>query len=101
MRRGRERKKSAESTPWCGRAGDRGARSVTRDSLEKIKQRLTRLAARQELFTTEDFPPPAPGGKLKSCLYRSPRRGTTALRCTQCFARPATARRRTTTPTWR
>jgi len=43
---------------------------VTRDSLEKIKQRLTRLAARQELFTAEDFPPPARGGKLKSCLYR-------------------------------
>jgi len=43
---------------------------VTRESLEKIKQRLTRLAARQELFTAEDFPPPAPGGKLKSCLYR-------------------------------
>src|SRR3954471_8701161 len=43
---------------------------VTRDSLEKIKQRLTRLAARQELFTAEDFPPPAAGGKLKSCLYR-------------------------------
>ena len=43
---------------------------VTRDSLEKIKQRLTRLAARRELFTAEDFPPPAPGGKLKSCLYR-------------------------------
>jgi predicted metal-dependent enzyme (double-stranded beta helix superfamily) len=43
---------------------------VTRDSLEKIKRRLTRLAARQELFTAEDFPPPASGGKLKSCLYR-------------------------------
>jgi predicted metal-dependent enzyme (double-stranded beta helix superfamily) len=43
---------------------------VTRESLEKIKQRLARLAARQELFTAEDFPPPAPGGKLKSCLYR-------------------------------
>lgn len=43
---------------------------VTRESLEKIKQRLARLAARRELFTAEDFPPPAPGGKLKSCLYR-------------------------------
>lgn len=43
---------------------------VTRESLEKIKQRLARLAARRELFTPEDFPPPAPGGKLKSCLYR-------------------------------
>jgi predicted metal-dependent enzyme (double-stranded beta helix superfamily) len=43
---------------------------VTRASLEHIKQRLIRLAARQELFPASDFPPPAPGGKLKSCLYR-------------------------------
>jgi predicted metal-dependent enzyme (double-stranded beta helix superfamily) len=43
---------------------------VTRASLEKIKQRLTRLAARQDLFSARDFPPPAAGGKLKSCLYR-------------------------------
>ena len=43
--------------------------SVTRESLEKIKQRLIRLA-RPELFPASDFAPPAPGGKLKSCLYR-------------------------------
>ena len=43
---------------------------VTRESLEQIKQRLLRLAARKELFSEADFPPPAPGGKLKSCLYR-------------------------------
>jgi predicted metal-dependent enzyme (double-stranded beta helix superfamily) len=43
---------------------------VTRESLEHIKQRLIRLAARQELFPASDFSPPAPGGKLKSCLYR-------------------------------
>ena len=43
---------------------------VTRESLDRIKQRLIRLAARQELFSPSDFPPPAPGGKLKSCLYR-------------------------------
>ena len=43
---------------------------VTRDSLEKIKQRLIRLAARRELFTASDFPPPQPGGKRNSCLYR-------------------------------
>ena len=42
---------------------------VTRAGLEKIKQRLLRLA-RPELFPASDFPPPAPGGKLKSCLYR-------------------------------
>jgi hypothetical protein len=40
---------------------------VTRESLEKIKQRLIRLAARKDLFSPSDFPPPAPGGKLKSC----------------------------------
>ena len=43
---------------------------VTRESLGKIKQRLMRLAARQELFTARDFPPPEPGGKRNSCLYR-------------------------------
>src|SRR6185436_14801912 len=43
---------------------------VTRDSLEKIKQRLIRLAAHRELFTAADFPPPQPGGKRNSCLYR-------------------------------
>jgi predicted metal-dependent enzyme (double-stranded beta helix superfamily) len=43
---------------------------VTRESLERIKERLIRLAARQDLFLPSDFPPPAPGGKLKSCLYR-------------------------------
>ena len=42
---------------------------VTRESLGRIKQRLIRLA-RPELFPVSDFPPPAPGGKLKSCLYR-------------------------------
>src|SRR3954462_14693011 len=43
---------------------------VTRASLEKIKQRLMRLAARQELFTARDFAPPKPGDKRNSCLYR-------------------------------
>jgi predicted metal-dependent enzyme (double-stranded beta helix superfamily) len=43
---------------------------VTRDSLEKIKQRLIRLASRTDLFTASDFAPPAPGGKRNSCLYR-------------------------------
>ena len=43
---------------------------VTRASLDRIKARLSRLAARKDLFTEKDFPPPAAGGKLKSCLYR-------------------------------
>ena len=42
---------------------------VTRASLDKIKARLIQLA-RPELFPASDFPPPSPGGKLKSCLYR-------------------------------
>src|ERR1051325_7071052 len=43
---------------------------VSRMSLEKIKQRLMRLAARQDLFTAADYPPPQPGSKRNSCLYR-------------------------------
>jgi predicted metal-dependent enzyme (double-stranded beta helix superfamily) len=43
---------------------------VTPASLEKIKARLVRLAARADLFTAVDFPPPAPGGKRNTCLYR-------------------------------
>jgi len=43
---------------------------VTRQSLEKIKQRLLQLAARTDLFDPNDYPPPAPGQKLRSCLYR-------------------------------
>src|SRR5574341_277299 len=39
-------------------------------SLQKIRERLMRLAARQDLFSASDFPPPEAGGKLKSCLYR-------------------------------
>jgi predicted metal-dependent enzyme (double-stranded beta helix superfamily) len=43
---------------------------VTRESLERIKQRLIELAARTDLFSVEDFPPPERGGKRVSCLYR-------------------------------
>ena len=43
---------------------------LTRSSLARIRQRLIALAARTDLFTTEAFPPPEPGGKRKSCLYR-------------------------------
>src|SRR3954465_7216274 len=46
------------------------AGGVTRETLEKIKQRMMRLALRQDLFTASDYPPPAPGGKRNSCLYR-------------------------------
>lgn len=43
---------------------------VTRESLERIKQRLIQLAVRTDLFDPAEFPPPAPGGKRNSCLYR-------------------------------
>ena len=43
---------------------------VTRQGLEKIKARLLRLAARKDLFTLADYPPPEPGAKRNSCLYR-------------------------------
>ena len=43
---------------------------VTRDALQKIKERLMLLAARQDLFTAKDYPPPEPGSKRNSCLYR-------------------------------
>ena len=43
---------------------------VTRASLARMRERLVRLAARTDLFDTHAYPPPAPGGKAKSCLYR-------------------------------
>lgn len=43
---------------------------VTREALEKIKHRLMALAARTDLFTVGDYPPPEVGGKRFSCLYR-------------------------------
>src|SRR3990172_4330988 len=43
---------------------------ISRSSLAKIRQRLIRLAARTDLFTVEDYPPPEPGGERRSCLYR-------------------------------
>jgi predicted metal-dependent enzyme (double-stranded beta helix superfamily) len=69
MDRARERSLAIEATVADIRALEAES-GVTRDSLERIKQRLIRLAARTELFTAQDFPPPAPGGKLRSCLYR-------------------------------
>jgi predicted metal-dependent enzyme (double-stranded beta helix superfamily) len=43
---------------------------VTRTALEAIKARLMALAARADLFPAADFPPPGPGDKRNSCLYR-------------------------------
>lgn len=64
-----ERKREIEKAVADVRAIER-EHGVTREGLEKIKQRLTRLAARQDLFTASDFPPPQPGSKRNSCLYR-------------------------------
>jgi predicted metal-dependent enzyme (double-stranded beta helix superfamily) len=64
-----ERKREIERAVADVRAIER-AGGVTRETLEKIKQRLMRLAARQDLFTARDYPPPQPGGKRNSCLYR-------------------------------
>ena len=64
-----ERKREVEKAVADVRAIER-EHGVTRESLEKIKRRLTQLAARQDLFTASDFPPPQPGGKRNSCLYR-------------------------------
>lgn len=63
-----ERKREIESAVADVRSIEKRD-GVTPESLEKIKQRLIRLA-RPELFPASDFPPPAPGGRLKSCLYR-------------------------------
>ena len=43
---------------------------VNRSSLAKIRARLAELAARTDLFTQADFPPPETGSKRTSRLYR-------------------------------
>jgi predicted metal-dependent enzyme (double-stranded beta helix superfamily) len=69
MDREEERAREVEATVADVRAIE-AREGVTRESLEKIKKRLMRLAARTELFSAADFPPPQPGGKRNSCLYR-------------------------------
>jgi len=43
---------------------------VTRESLARIQARLAKLAERTDLFTVDDLPPPKPGDRRSSCLYR-------------------------------
>ncbi|MFZ9407247.1 MAG: cysteine dioxygenase [Burkholderiaceae bacterium] len=43
---------------------------MNRDALAHIRERLIRLAARTDLFSLEDFPPPAAGDARRSALYR-------------------------------
>jgi len=69
MDRSAERKREIQAAVADVRAIE-AREGVSRDSLDSIKRRLTRLASRQDLFPAADYPPPAPGGKLKSCLYR-------------------------------
>jgi len=67
--RAAERRSAIEAAVADIRAIER-REGVTRASLENIKARLVKLAARTDLFDPKDYPPPEPGQKLRSCLYR-------------------------------
>jgi predicted metal-dependent enzyme (double-stranded beta helix superfamily) len=69
MDRAAQRRKEIETTVADIRDIERRD-GVNPDSLAKIKARLIKLAARTDLFDQKDFPPPEPGQKLRSWLYR-------------------------------
>jgi predicted metal-dependent enzyme (double-stranded beta helix superfamily) len=69
MDRARERRQAIEAAVADIRDIEQ-REGVTRASLENIKARLIRLAARRDLFDPADYPAPQPGGKMRSCLYR-------------------------------
>ena len=69
MDRASDRRKAIEAAVADIR-GIEKRKGVTRASLETIKARLIKLAARSDLFEPKDYPPPEPGQKLRSCLYR-------------------------------
>jgi predicted metal-dependent enzyme (double-stranded beta helix superfamily) len=46
------------------------SQGVTRPGVEAIRDRLLQLAARRDLFSLDDFPPPALAEMSKSRLYR-------------------------------
>jgi len=69
MDRAAERRKAIDAAVADIREIER-REGVTRESLENIKARLVKLAARTDLFDPQDYPPPEPGQKLRSCLYR-------------------------------
>lgn len=69
MDRAAERRSAVEAAVADIREIER-REGVTRASLENIKARLVQLAARTDLFDPKDYPPPEPGQKLRSCLYR-------------------------------
>jgi predicted metal-dependent enzyme (double-stranded beta helix superfamily) len=68
MDRAAERRKEIESAVADVRGIER-REGVNAASLDNIKSRLIRLAARTDLFEPQDYPPPAAGQKLRSCLY--------------------------------
>ncbi len=43
---------------------------VTRDAVERIRDRLLELTADRSLFSLDAYPPPGDDDQLKSCLYR-------------------------------
>jgi predicted metal-dependent enzyme (double-stranded beta helix superfamily) len=69
MDRARERSREIERAVADIRSIEK-REGVTREDLESIKRRLMRLAARTDLFSAADYPPPQPGSKRNSCLYR-------------------------------
>jgi len=69
MDRAAERRQQIEAAVADIRAIER-REGVNSASLQNIKARLIRLASRTDLFDAKDYPPPAPGQKLRSCLYR-------------------------------
>ena len=67
--RARERAREVSAAVADIREIERRA-GTTQAALEEIKARLVGLARRADLFTLEDYPPPRPGAKRNSCLYR-------------------------------
>ncbi|MGH8688970.1 MAG: cysteine dioxygenase [Burkholderiales bacterium] len=69
MDRAAQRRREIESAVADIREIERRV-GVNPESLKQIKARLIRLAGRTDLFDPKDYPPPEPGQKLRSCLYR-------------------------------
>jgi predicted metal-dependent enzyme (double-stranded beta helix superfamily) len=68
MARAQERTKAVAEAVARIRAAE-AEQGVTREGLAAIRDELLKLATQRELFTLDDFPPPAPGGDDNSALY--------------------------------
>ena len=69
MMAGEDRRRAISET--VDRIRDRAAnQEITPEILSDIKDDLIGLAARRDLFSLEDFPPPEADSKRRSCLYR-------------------------------